>query len=869
MNRNRKMKMKTGVAVSMALIMSSMPAAAAVPQTETGEKEETVYVTTDASGKQKEVIVSNKLINEGTGKTLEDYSELKDIINVKGEETFTEKNGKLVWNTEGEDIFYQGRTDKELPVSVKFTYLLDGKEINPSALPGKSGKLTIRISYENKEKRIVKLNGKEEELFAPFMMMTGLILPNDKFSNVEIDNGKILDDGSSHIVIGAAMPGWKESLDSDKIDFPETLEVTADVKDFSMNPAYTLVIPDALDLLDADGAKDLDDLQKAVSDLDDAAIELASGAGTLQEGTSTLYDKYQTFDEGTQKLKKGTGDLKTGASSLYGGISAYTAGTDALEDGIRTYLGEKGLYKVSIKEYKNGVLTLTDSISAFASGANTLAGGTKAYISGEKQLAEGAAALASLPDALVAVKTAISGLNASLDGEGTPEEDLKAATKALADGMAALNAAVNSQEMQNMSSAVDGMIAQGNALLTKAEGLSGTVGKLETDGETLKTQLGTVQETLKNLNLGAAMVAQVNGKIQEKNGELTTKAQEAAQTAQNKANENLAAARQSLEERIAAAEDPAVAEALQAAKENLSDVTVEAAQITPIEEIPAEQGNITIPGMSELAASMEATSASMKETLTGLLEQDLPEMKNGLNALGETKQSLPSSPFESLRQSVGSLNTGTQKLNQGMSLLSANVSAMDEQTALLPAAGEGINTLLAGFALLGENNESLMTGADSLSTGADALLGGLETIKEASTAVETGTDTLSSTLTEGIAQLTGNNSSLLQGAGALTEGMDLLSGSGTQLTEGSKQVLEGIAALKDGVDKLKDGADRIEKEGTGKLKTTVDEDVVALLDRLHEMGADSCAYTTFSGKSDNLGSSVRFMIQTEGIGEAE
>ena len=160
MNRNSKIKRKltASLAVGMSVMMSAVPVLAA--DQEVVYKDETVYVNTDALGNTDAITVSNWLKNSGSiSGNLTDQSTLQNIKNIKGEETFQEGNGKLVWNTDGKDIYYQGTTDQELPVSVKLTYYLDGKEIKPDELKGKSGHLTIQVDYENREKKTVDVDG--------------------------------------------------------------------------------------------------------------------------------------------------------------------------------------------------------------------------------------------------------------------------------------------------------------------------------------------------------------------------------------------------------------------------------------------------------------------------------------------------------------------------------------------------------------------------------------------------------------------------------------------------------------------------------------------------------------------------------------
>jgi hypothetical protein len=215
--------------------------------TEKQAKEETVYVITDASGNKTKTVVSNWLKNPQGVKKLEDVSDLTDIENVKTDEGFTANGDKLTWDTEGGDIYYKGYTDKALPVDVKVTYTLDGKEIKPEDLAGKSGKLTVRYDYTNNDKKTVKINGKKTDIYVPYLMATTAILDTNVYSNVEVTNGKLISDGSRQILIGVAMPGLTKSLDlqdNEDIEIPEYVEFTADVKDFESTTSLTVATSD-------------------------------------------------------------------------------------------------------------------------------------------------------------------------------------------------------------------------------------------------------------------------------------------------------------------------------------------------------------------------------------------------------------------------------------------------------------------------------------------------------------------------------------------------------------------------------------------------------------------------------------------------
>lgn len=180
------------------------------------EKEETVYGMLHADGSVDHIIVNNWLKNFQHADSLTVDSDLEDITNVNGEETFTENNGDntITWAANGNDIYYQGSTGKELPVSMKVLYYIDGKEIKPEELKGRSGKVKIRYEYRNLTENTVTVDGKNEKVCTPFLVVTGMVLPTDTFSNIEVKNAQIISDGSNQIVAGYALQGCKRAWDS-------------------------------------------------------------------------------------------------------------------------------------------------------------------------------------------------------------------------------------------------------------------------------------------------------------------------------------------------------------------------------------------------------------------------------------------------------------------------------------------------------------------------------------------------------------------------------------------------------------------------------------------------------------------------------
>lgn len=324
------------------------------------DKDETVYVIADSTGKATSTIVSAWLRNPDGKEELKDASDLKDITNVKGDETFTQSGNELTWAAGGNDIYYQGTTTKETPVTEKITYYLDDKEVSPSEIAGKSGKVKIRFDYTNNEKAKATIGGKEEEINVPFIVVSGMIL-NENFSNVDVTNGKVISNGAGNMVVGIAMPGLKDSLNIDENDLdsnitiPDYVEVSADVENFELD--MTMSIVSSSSSLNVDGAFDFADLDNKIADLTDAVDQLSDGSGELADGLKTLNDKMPEFSNGLNDLQSGVKTYTDGAQTLANGISTLKNSSSQLISGVDQL-------KSSVNTLNNGVQTLNKAVSA-------------------------------------------------------------------------------------------------------------------------------------------------------------------------------------------------------------------------------------------------------------------------------------------------------------------------------------------------------------------------------------------------------------------------------------------------------------------------------------------------------------------------
>lgn len=830
MNKNRKIKrsLTTSLAVGMSVMMGAVPVyAAGSTDTQDVYKEETVYVNADATGNSDEVTVSDWLKNSGSvSGNLTDESILKEIKNVKGDETFTENGDQLTWNTAGEDIYYQGTTDKELPVSVKLTYFLDGKEVKPDELKGKSGHLKIQVQYTNNEKKTVTVDGKEEEVYTPFVMMTGMILPNETFSNVTIDNGKVISDGSRNIVVGFGMPGLKDSLDLDEettkeaedkgVTIPENFEMEADVTDFTMSSTFTVALTDLLDDMDMDNIIDVDSLKDSLNELEDAALELVSGSGTLADGASTLAD----------------------------GVSSYTAGADELNAGIQKYLGSNGELNGSVTEYVNGVGKVVKGVKDYTSGTNALANGVTSYVVGEQKIAAGAAQLSQLSKGLEQVQTSVDTLSKAADGKGEATDDLVIAANQLAAGTKQLQAVLGSEEVTALLTQVNGMVTTGNELISATESLSASLQTgiatpvaniaaaltgMETQLNAINTQLGTLQSDCETA------VADVNAKITDYNTKV-----DAAQAAANTSKTQIANAISALQVQLNATTDESVRDQISTAITALQNAQTAADGLNNVQKASAITVSVPTFDLSAItsgAATLQTNLKTFKETAAAL-QQQLPEMQKKLDAIAAAKDSLPSDSISQLTASVTQLNQGMQGLNTGLGTLSGGLGQLNTSVqAQFPTAIQGITELNGGFMQLGSYNTSLLSGAEKLKGSSSTLAAGAGTLQSGTNQLASGLNTLGSQMSAGAAKLSANSNALREGASSLSEGAK----------------------------KLADGMDQFDKEGTSKLKSTVEDEFGDVLDRLKALTSDDCTYNTFSGKDSKMDGSVKFVIETEAI----
>ena len=332
----------TGIITVLALTQnneaeSEKPVSAAISienHVEEITKDETVYVLAGADGSVKKIIVSDWIKNALGESSLTDATGLLDIENVKGDESYTISGDAKVWDAQGNDIYYQGNIEKELPVGLTVTYQLNGKPMSADEIVGKSGKVSIRFDYENRQYEMVSIDGKEEKIHVPFAMLTGMLLDNDHFRNVEVTNGKFINDGNRTAVVGIALPGLQNNLGigKDKINIPDYVEITADVTDFSLGMTVTLATNELFNSLDTDKLSSIDGLTDSIGKLTDGMKQLLDGSSALYDGLYTLLDKSGELVQAIDLLAAGAKALEIGVISLDSGVGHLKADAKELSN---------------------------------------------------------------------------------------------------------------------------------------------------------------------------------------------------------------------------------------------------------------------------------------------------------------------------------------------------------------------------------------------------------------------------------------------------------------------------------------------------------------------------------------------------------
>ena len=700
-----------GVTAYSAGVEKNAPAAAAAatetaPKAKTADaaadskrfsKEETVYVIAGADGTPQKVIVSDWIKNPQKAKTIADKSDLKDIENTKGDETYTINEKKMVeWGADGNDIYYKGTSSEQLPVGVSIRYELDGAPIAPKDLGGKSGRLKMTFTYTNRQSEEVTINGKKEKIYVPFVMLTGMMLDNEKAGNVTVSNGKVINDGSRTYVAGFALPGMQESLglDKDKIKLPDTVEVTADVRDFELATTLTVAANQVFNDIDtAKLDKKTDELKKKLGELTDGVNKLADGTSQLYSGLSTLLDKSgelidgvkelysgaEQLKDGSAALAKGAGDLSDGAEKLDGGVAALQSGAGKLQSGAGDLAGGAG-------QLDDGVATLQGYIGTLAGGLSQISANSSTLVSGARQVFQ---TLLAEADKQIAA-AGLSADSLTIDGYA---DTLNALTEQLSDENAqklayqtaykTVSATVNSQrevirqavEAQVKKQVTDGVLA--------AAGLG-----LDSDSYDAAVAAGQVSEEVQ-MQVSGAIALQMAGMDETIDAE--TDAQAAALIETNMQSDEVQAQ---------------IAEGVQKAAGGRQSLQALKAQLDSYSGFYY--------GVISYTDGVNQANAGAQEILGGTVS-----LKDGAQSLADGAGQLKGGTKE-LKSGADTLKAGSAQLKDGADALHSGAVTLDG----------GMLQLYNGIGTLNSGAGALLDGVTQLENGAQQLDAGMQKLKK-------------------------------------------------------------------------------------------------------------------------------------------
>lgn len=804
-------------------------------------KEETVYVLADASGAVNQIIVSDWLKNSEGRNSLMDISDLTDIENVKGYETFqTDADGNIIWQAQGADIYYRGNSDKEVPVEVRVSYKLDGKEVSPEEIAGQSGRVTIRMDYENKETKKVLIGDKEEEIKIPFVMISGMVLPQDVFSNIEVTNARLMSEGENSIVVGIAFPGLKESIDfeglkdkisdeeiSNKMDetkIPEYIEVTADAVNFKLDMTMTVAMSDILSDIELADSIDLSSLTESMDELKDAADQLKDGTTQLKDGSGQLKDGTGELLDGAEELDDGAAELKNGTQELYEKSELLNDGAVQLDDGaLALYDGT-----VSLQE---GVSKLKDGADQLQNGGQKLLDGTGSLAAGAEQLNDGAGKVSAGVQQAVGQMNDLKGYIGTADG--TPNlmqlsiwlnEDLKKLSSLSDEDYKYIQERVLENLKQQRTSAQANLAsAQANLETAQSraqEAQTDLIAACQADTQDVEVVTNTYTETVSreieveapvyNTTKVIFMDEETEEKVEEESSDVSTQTVTETVELEKEIVETDTIQIQSMDTDAVQQKADAYQSALQEVSAYQAEVTAYSMQVDALDDAIA---------VTDVSAQADNTSLLWQEAVSyGItLQAMLTEISETLNS--ETS----AQSMAALVKGAGDLAAGTQ-------------SVLDGAKELKNGAGD------------------LKNGLDSLDSGAGELSSGAGSLKDGAASLKSGT----SELKDGTGQLVTGTDALNDGAGELKEGI-------TALKEGVVTLDDGAGTLDEGALELLEGMFEFDEEGISRLTELFGGNVQDVVDRLKAVADSGKDYNTFTRLPEGMDGSVKFIIKTDAV----
>lgn len=783
MNLNHTVKVVGSVLLSAVMAGSMMPVTVFAQSNDENptEKTETVYSVLNSDGSISDTIVSSWLHDEDGINNIKETLNLKDVKNIKSNEKPSKDGNTYTWNAKGNDVYYEGTATKQLPVSVKIRYELDGQEISANDIQGKSGHLKLTISFTNNYSEVKNIKGKSIVIHPSYLAGGMLNMSTGKFSNVKCESGKIVNDGTNEMLAFANIPGLNETLSSaglDKVNnqlgISDDVTVEADVNDFDLG-SIMVGMTNEIDLASELGEiGSVSELTDGIDQLIEADNQLIDGSKQLYDGTTQLKEQAAPLtgsSDQVRQLSAGAIQLNDGVKALQTGISQYTAGASAINEGInQLYAIPQGAAQISegITTYKtqslvSGIDDLSAGLDTFRQQVNAglSSADTKAMM---EQLEQAEGVLNKMSGTLDKDEKIVSGLN-----QGMKDTKVLETLKTLKN--------VKETQLPKLQEAINNQIKTNNNAYTNNKKV--VEGFNEDFNSTKKSMLDSIDATITALEAAKGTTSTSTTSVTDEEGN-TTSSETSTTTVNNDAIDAQIAKLQEQRKQV---------EALTTTSHGELQEFVDMSQTL-------DQLGTLLDGVLVGANSLTGTVESAAENI-GILQSDVSDSLDKISVLKSTLKKTDLSSLKTMGKTINDaideLQKGTSSLRAGAKLVASSVDSLQVQSKA------GIDKIKAGTTQLTSNNATLNGGASALSQATGTLAGQSGTFNE------------------------------------MADGLDTLGEAFETLNDGAKQLYEGNEQFKsEGLDQLKEKVDL----GVGELET-----LQSVMDEIKAMNKEYASYS--------------------------
>lgn len=823
MNLNHTVKVVGSVLLSAVMAGSMMPVTVFAQNNDENptEKTETVYSVLNSDGSISDTIVSSWLHDEDGINNIKETLNLTDVKNIKSNEKPSKDGNTYTWNAKGNDVYYEGTATKQLPVSVKIRYELDGQEISAKDMEGKTGHLKLTISFTNNYSEVKNINGKSIVVHPSYLAGGMLNMSTGKFSNVKCESGKIVNDGTNEMLAFANIPGLNETLKSaglDKVNnqlgISDDVTVEADVNNFDLG-SIMVGMTNEIDL-----ASELGDIG-SVSELTDGIDQLIEADDQLIDGSKQLYD-------GTTQLKEQAAPL-TGSSDQ---VRQLSAGAIQLNDGVKAL-------QTGLTAYTNGVDTLaagSQQLYGIPQGVSQIQTGVSGNLGqGKTNLLDGAT---KLNEGLKQLEAQVNTLNP------TELDTMQAQIKGAMDTLGGMKTTIT-----NDSATLDGL----SSSLTTASNAITTITKYNDD---LKSDVGTLKNDVSDLK---DQISNKNNEIDEKNNEIKeqiklindqiNKINQATEDANSKIDTAYTTAVNALNEAKSATDDVEKQEEIQAAIDNLQHNKPSAGSDVLTSLIPE---SFTVSDIDNL------------DTYVEKVEKDQEKISTLVKTLVGTTSSVTSGLKDAQKTLVGENGNGGLKND-----LIVAQGTLGEMNKLLSQYTDPSTEKVKNVKNFKELVTSLQAATKQLSAGSEGILGGVQQVNAGLTQLQKKSQAGITQVAEGSKTLSSNSATLNGGASALSDATGTLAGqSGTfnEMADGLDTLGKAFETLNSGAKQLYEGNEQFKSEGLDQLKEKVDlgvgelETLQSVMDEIKAMNKE---YASYSGAPEGATVTSRYVFRTK------